>query len=149
MPKFKNDANEQDLPLTYSQIIYYIQQTNYKNLWKLAFKKFSGENVNETKFTSSTKMTENLSSNLIPFELVLREAIVRMYNCQIVHFKLDKLRSDSSSSEEATSPLDQDAQNANHYPFLGAIETNTHFYLVYNPVIENTLLDCISYSPGG
>lgn len=147
LPKFKNDANEHELPLTYSQLIFYIQQTNYKNLWKSAYKKFSGEHVNELKFShATTKMTESLSSNLIPYELVLREAIIRMYGCQIVHFKLDKLRSDSFS-EDATSPLDQEAQNANHYPFLGAIETNTHFYLIYNPVIENSLLDCITYSP--
>lgn len=147
LPKFKNDANENELPLTYSQLIYYIQQTNYKTLWKSAFKKFSGESVNESKSSPTTsKLTENLSSNLVPFELVLREAIIRMYGCQIVHFKLDKLRPDSFI-EDAASPLDQEAQNANHYPFLGAIETNTHFYLVYNPVIENSLLDCITYSP--
>lgn len=148
LPKTKNDINEHELPLTYSQLMYYIQQTNYKNLWKSAYKKFSGENPSEPKVTSaSSKITENLSSNLVPYELVLREAIIRMYGCQIIHFKLDKLRPESTSEELNFSQFDLETQNVNHYPFLGAIESNTHFYLFYNPVIENSLLDCIAYSP--
>lgn len=116
-------------------------------MWKNAFKKYSGENGTDSKTVSANKMTENASSNLIPYELVLREAIIRMYGCQIVHFKLDKLRSDSGSDESSGSHFDVETPNANHYPFLGAIESNTHFYLMYNPVIENSLLDCLTYSP--
>lgn len=148
LPKYKNDVNEHELPLTYSQLLYYIQQTNYKNLWKTAFKKYSGDDSNESKASSSSsKMTENMSSNLIPYELVLRETIMRMYGCHIVHFKLDKLRSDSFSDETTTSQFDLETQNANHYPFLAAVESNTHFYLFYHPVIDNSLLDCVTYSP--
>lgn len=148
LPKCKNDVNNHELPLTYSQLLYYIQQTNYKNLWKSAYKNFSGESSSDSKAaSSSSKITDSLSSNLVPYELVLREAIIRMYGCHIIHFKLDKLRSDSSSDDIAISQLDFETQNVNHYPFIGAIETNTHFYLIYNPVIENSLLDCITYSP--
>lgn len=139
--------DENELPLTYSQILYYIQQTNYKNLWKTAYKKYSGENSSETRASTSSKMTENLSGNLIPYELALRESIIRMYGCQIIHFKLDKLRSDSSSDDVEISKFDLESHSVNHYPFLGAIETNSHFYLIYNPVIDNSLLDCITYSP--
>lgn len=145
LPKHKNDADEHELPLTYSQLLYYIQQTNYKNLWKSAYKKYSGENSHESR--TSSKSSENLSGNLIPYELVLREAIIRMYGCHMIHFKLDKLRSDSSSDDAEASKFEYDSQNVNHYPFLGAVESNSHFYLIYNPVIENTLLDCITYSP--
>lgn len=136
--------------MTYSQLLYYIQQTNNKNLWKSAYKKYSSENVNDSKAlsnSSSSKGAESLSSNLVPYDVALREAIIRMYACHVVHFKLDKMRSDSSSEEISFSQFDLETQNANHYPFLGAIESNTHFYLVYNPVIENSLLDCITYSP--
>jgi WD repeat-containing protein 81 len=131
-------------------LLYYIQQTNYKNLWKAAYKKYSGDESSESKSSqsaSSSKMSENMSSNLIPYELVLREAIMRMYGCHIIHFKLDKLRPDSCSDETLTSQPDLETQNVNHYPFLAAIESNTHFYLFYYPVIENSLLDCITYSP--
>lgn len=145
LPKYKNEVNENELPLSYTQLIYYIQQTNYKNLWKSAYRKYSGESSSAS--ASTSKANDSLSSNMIPYELVLRETIIRMYNCHIVHFKLDKLRSDSSSDDIATTQLDLEHQNANHYPFLGAIESNTHFYLVYNPVIDNSLLDCITYSP--
>lgn len=88
-----------------------------------------------------------MTSSLVPYELVMREAIIRMYGCQVIHFKLDKLRSESTSDDIAISQFDLETQNVNHYPFLGAIESNTHFYLFYNPVIENTLLDCVTYSP--
>jgi WD repeat-containing protein 81 len=148
LPKAKNDINEHELPLTYSQLMYYIQQTNHKNLWKSAYKTFSGESQSDQKVSSApTKITESLSSNLVPFELVLREAIIRMYGCPIIHFKLDKMRPESTSEDLNISQFDLETQNVNHYPFLAAIESNTHFYLFYNPVIENSLLDCISYSP--
>lgn len=150
MPKQKTDVDEHELPLTYSQLLYYIQHTNYKNLWKSAYKKYSGENFNDTRAstTGSSQITENLSGNLIPFELVLRESIIRMYGCQIIHYKLDKLRSDSTPFDDVeVSKFDLDSQNVNHYPFLGAVESNTHFYLFYKPVIDNSLLDCITYSP--
>ena len=148
LPKHKPETDEHELPLTYSQLLYYIQQTNYKNLWKSAFKKYSMENSQETRTsTGSSKITENLSGNLIPYELVLRESIIRMYRCHIIHFKLDKLRTDSSSDDAEVSKYELESQNVNHYPFLGAVESNTHFYLIYNPVIDNSLLDCITYSP--
>lgn len=148
LQKCKSDVNEHELPLTYSQLLYYIQQTNYKNLWKTAYKKYSGDDFNEPKAASSNaKISDNASSNLIPFELVLRETIMRMYGCNIVHFKLDRLRSDSCSDDTSEVQFDLETQNVNHYPFLAAIESNTHFYLFYYPVIENSLHDCITYSP--
>lgn len=153
LPKFKNDVNEQELPLTYSQLLYYIQQTNYKNLWKSTFKKYSSESSQDQKCQSTTasglssKVTENVATNLVPYELVMRETIIRMYNCPVIHYKLDRLRSDSVSDETSSSQMDIETQNANHYPFLAAIESNTHFYLIYNPLLENSLLDCVTYSP--
>jgi WD repeat-containing protein 81 len=92
-------------------------------------------------------MPESITTNLIPFEVLMRETISRLYNCSIIHFKLDKLRSDSISDDSTSSSNNEDILNANYYPFLAAIESNTHFYLLYCPVIENTLLDCINYSP--
>jgi WD repeat-containing protein 81 len=142
LPKCKNDVNDHELPLTYSQMLYYIQQTNYKSLWKSAYKKYSRDDLIDSKATSSSKTTENLSGNLIPHELVLREAIMRMYGCSIIHYKLDKVTDDSQAMQ-----FDLESQNVNHYPFMAAIESTTHFYLFYHPIIEHSLHDCITYSP--
>lgn len=130
-------------------MLYYIQQTNYKSLWKSAYKKYSTDDLIESKSSSfastSSKPTESVSGNLIPYELVMREAIMRMYNCNIIHFKLDKMRPETL--DEQTLQLDLEPQNVNHYPFIAAIESNSHFYLFYYPLIEYCLYDCITYSP--
>ena len=131
-------------------MLYYTQQTNHKNLWKSAYKKYTEDDSSEPKVSStatSSKASENMSSNLIPHELVLREAIMRMYGCNIVHYKLDKLRPEQGLDDAAPLRSDLEIQNVNHYPFLAAIESNTHFYLFHHPVIENSLHDCVTYSP--
>lgn len=79
---------------------------------------------------------------------MLREIITRLYGCPIIHYKLDRVRNDSSSDEiNFNCHFDVDHQHLNQYPLLGAIESNTHFYLLYQTVIENSVLDCVTYSP--
>lgn len=151
LPKQKSEQSENELPMTYSQILYYIQQTNYKNLWKSAYKKYGNGNDESGDLkvsSSSAKLPESVNSNLISYDVLMRETIIRLYNCPIIHYKLDKLiRSESTSDDSAFSTQQDEIINVNHFPFLASIESNTHFYLLHCPVIENTLLDCITYSP--
>lgn len=85
---------------------------------------------------------------LSPYDLMLREVITRMYGCPIIHYKLDRLKNDSASDDITFNcHFDTDMQHLNQYPLLGAIESNSHFYLLYQSAIENSLLDCVSYSP--
>lgn len=147
LQKCKNEANDNELPLTYSQLLYQVQQANHKNLWKLANKKYSTESQNDSS-NSGKQYYDNLASTLVPYELVLREVIVRMYGCPVIHYKLDRLRNDSAADDiNFNCHFDIDMQHLNQYPLYGTIESNTHFYLLYQNVIENSLLDCVSYSP--
>lgn len=152
LQKPRADLNENELPLSYSQFLYYVQQTNHKSIWKSTYKKYSSKdllNQNEVNSSSGIKSgSESVTSNLLPYELVLREVIIRMYGCPIVHFKLDRLGADPSFDEPAVPhQFDVDSLQVNHYPFIAVIETNAHFYLLYHPVIENNLMDCVTYSP--
>jgi WD repeat-containing protein 81 len=121
--------------------LHQIQLSNHKNLWKLANKKFSEEPQHD-----SSKFPDN--SLLAPYDLMLKETISRMYGCPIIHFKHDRLRNESVSDESTFNcHFDIEPQHLNQYPLLAAIESNTHFYLLYQNVIENSLLDCVTYSP--
>lgn len=129
------------MPQTFSQLLYQVQQSNHKNLWKLANKKFSSEAKHD-----SNKFVDN--SSLISYDVMLREIITRMYGCPIVHYKFDRLRNDSTSEDVTFNcHFDIEPQHLNQYPLLAAIESSTHFYLLYQNVIETSLLDCVTYSP--
>lgn len=129
------------MPLTFSQQLCQVQQSNHKNLWKQANKKYSTEAQNDT-----NKFTDN--SSLAPYDLMLREVITRMYGCPIIHYKLDRLRNDSISDDVTFNcHFDIEPQHLNQYPLLAAIESSSHFYLFYQNVIETSLLDCVTYSP--
>lgn len=103
-------TNKSDqLPVTYSQLINYVSQSNHKSLWKLAYQKYSAasrqcsttttnstfdQTINaqsqlQSKVTTSTTRNENFSSsiNLLPYDMVLRETIQRMYKCRLVQFR--------------------------------------------------------------
>jgi WD repeat-containing protein 81 len=148
LQKYKNDASDNELPLTYSQQLYQVQQTNHKTLWKNANKKYSSEYQQQNESTGNNGK-QFVDSALVPYEIALREVITRMYGCPIIHYKIDRLKNDSTSDDTTLNcHFDVEMHHINQYPLLGAIESNSHFYLIYQNVIENSLLDCVSYSPG-
>lgn len=88
--------------------------------------------------------------NLVPYDTVLLEAIVRTYGCKVLHAKLDKANQMDDSSARGTGQKRSDDRfepHANLYPCASAIETNSHFVLIYATFLENTLNDCVTYSP--
>jgi WD repeat-containing protein 81 len=148
LQKCKNDNRDNDLPLTYSQLLFQVQQTNYKNLWKLSHQKYVNESQNDG-INTNKQFSDSVQNTLSPYELVLREVIIRMYNCPIIHYKLDRMKNDSASDDITYNcHFDIDMQHLNQYPLIGVIESNTHFYLLYHNVIEYSLLDCVTYSSG-
>uniref|UniRef100_A0A336MXJ9 CSON007840 protein n=1 Tax=Culicoides sonorensis TaxID=179676 RepID=A0A336MXJ9_CULSO len=168
-----NAAIADQLPITYSQLISYVSQNNHKSLWKSAYQKYSASRqcvtVSSTTTTTttnstleqiaqqqSTKITSNTSTrnhesfsnsiNLLPYDIVLREAIVRMYKCRIVQFRNWKSDDSASFNEDIQDSLSDDS-HPNLYPVLVAIETNSCFFIVHNAQIDHTLLDCVTFSP--
>lgn len=69
-----------------------------------------------------------------------------MYGCPIIDSKLDKTN-DAVDENSVNAQFDLSSQNVNHYPLVAAIETISHYYLLYSPVLESTLMDCVTYSP--
>ncbi|XP_038108668.1 WD repeat-containing protein 81 [Culex quinquefasciatus] len=165
-------------PLHYSQLLQYVAQTNHKNLWKAAYRKYAGSrpqgpassaiaggnhhsltsaqvgsfdsggssgsigapSITVTNSTKKQQESNNISAALLPYDYVLRESLSRAYGCRIVRV-----------DEELGSAPDYGGLgvqgHANLYPVLVAIETNMNLFVIFDPFIENNLLDCVTYSP--
>ncbi|XP_058451453.1 WD repeat-containing protein 81 [Malaya genurostris] len=156
------NAFENEDPLHYSQLLQYVSQTNNKSLWKAAYRKYVGSrpesrksssamqkfdsNINSTKKQQQQQQQDNISNisaALLPHDLVLREALIRTYGCRIV-------RLDAETGDEyqpAQGPVSVTQGHANLYPALVAIETNLNLYVIFDSFLENSLLDCVTYSP--
>ncbi|XP_017786656.1 PREDICTED: WD repeat-containing protein 81 [Nicrophorus vespilloides] len=126
LPRIRLDSKKNG-PLSLHELFQYIHQTNYKNLWKEAYKKYNPIDVN--------KGTQIL---LTTYNEVLREIILRTYGCGIVD-----LCNGKSSNVDTTSSI----ECGNLLPVLCAVETYSSIYLIHYPYIEHTLKDCITFSP--
>ncbi|KAG5877633.1 hypothetical protein JTB14_030031 [Gonioctena quinquepunctata] len=114
-------------PFLFPQLMQYISQTNYKNLWKDSYNKYS-----------STKHTEDTEVNIVNYDDVLKETIIRMYGCPIINIYDSELTVDISTQHEKCS---------NIFPTVCAVETLTTFFLIHLPHLKHNLGDCITFSP--
>ncbi|EAT47236.1 AAEL001647-PA, partial [Aedes aegypti] len=139
--------SENEDPLHYSQLLQYVSQTNHKNLWKAAYRKYAASRPDQHQPSSGSASNAQQHSTgmgtLLPYDFVLREALTRTYGCRVV--RLNVCAEEGGVVTEQTCSLMQ--PHANLYPVLGAIETNMNLYLIFDPYIENNLLDCVTYSP--
>lgn len=142
----QRDIESNDTPLCFSQLMHYISQTNYQNLWKFAHQKYSD-------VTSSTFYQPNIGKNndktsvkQVPYCEVLRDVILRMYNVPILQVRSEVA---GNVEDKSSSPNDFSAFDAhvNLCPAIAAIETDSSFVIVFSSFIANNLLDCVTYSP--
>ncbi|XP_004523277.1 WD repeat-containing protein 81 [Ceratitis capitata] len=144
--------SESDNPLTYSQALAYVTSTNFKNLWEAAYKRYPGANVKSAKSTNTGRVVSpSTAFSLTPYDVVLRELIQRVYNCPVIHCQLDRLvdeKTGKNGSYMFSEDLSGPECHANIMPAIVAVETSTHFcVLFYPPAIVTSLYDCITYSP--
>ncbi len=142
-PSIQRDIETNDTPLCFSQLMHYISQTNYQNLWKFAHQKYS--NV-----TSNTFYQPNIGKNIditsvkqMPYDDVLRDVISRMYNVSIIRIRPDDV---ASNVEDKSNDYTSFDAHVNLCPALAAIETDTSFVIVHSSFIANNLWDCVTYS---
>ncbi|XP_050670709.1 WD repeat-containing protein 81 [Leptidea sinapis] len=135
LPRFKLHEGNTEPSLTFSQILQYVSQNNQRNLWKESFKKYS-QNV-DNKETSVV--------NLLDHDHLLSEVLIRLYGCNII-----KLTDGSDNSEYKEINKNITKSNDTHSNLLSvlfALETDNNYYIVYRTHYNNSLLDCLNFSP--
>ncbi|XP_039300678.1 WD repeat-containing protein 81-like, partial [Nilaparvata lugens] len=133
LPRARSGAKP-DVQLTFSQTCSYVAQTNYKNIWKEAYKKYSNSSFNGKLQDRQCKI------NLIDCGEVLREVISRAYGCPIIALN-------SSVTAEQLEPNSGFEPHPNLLPALITLETDRNFLIIQELEYEHSLLDCVRFSP--
>lgn len=139
LPRYKLNETNPETPLTFSQLIQYISQSNQRNLWKESYKKYCQNNES---------IKESTIINLLEHDQLLAEVILRLYGCNVI-----RLRSDASGKcieiKDITNKhvLKSYETHVNLLAALFALETDNNFFIIYRGHYENHLLDCLNFSP--
>ncbi|CAH1187105.1 unnamed protein product, partial [Phyllotreta striolata] len=118
---------KEEAPLLFSQLMQYITKTNYINLWKTMYKKYS-----------SDESHRESTINLVEYNDVLKEIIIRIYGCPIINAFDETLSIPSSNQFEV---------DLNIFPALCAVETQSAIFLLHAPYVEYNVADCVTFSP--
>ncbi|KAG7210223.1 hypothetical protein KM043_011773 [Ampulex compressa] len=119
--------------LTFSQLLHYVAETNYRNLWKECYKKYYNP-WNTVEYKDLSNITANVSDAAI-----MQEVLLRMYGCTLVQIKDGVVVSVSAGTSSEI--------HCNLLPVLFAVETSTAFITLYEQTANFSLRECVMYSP--
>lgn len=154
LPNCRKDNFDSDFVLNFTRLLQNVSVANNRNLWKDAFNKYAGQRA-KVPVKESTNRNERNSVNMVSYDAVLLEVITRMYGCNVVRAKSDKVNQQAEDTIRNTDKKRSDETygrfetHANLYPVSAPlIETNSHFVLIYGGrFLESTLNDCVNFSP--
>ncbi|KAM7343473.1 WD repeat-containing protein 81-like isoform 2-T2 [Cochliomyia hominivorax] len=135
-----------NMPFSYSQAIYDVMSINFKNLWENFYKNFPEAHLkNEKHSKQHIKVGRSPSNSILPYDVVLKELITRVFKCPVIHCKLDRIKDDCLDT------IPDDGGKESHTNIMTAlitIETSSYFAVFfYPPCISTSLYDCITFSP--
>lgn len=143
-PRRKSVDGNTESPLTFPQLLQYVSQNNHRSLWKESYKKYC-HNTDCNKETAIVTLMEH--------DDLLLEVILRLYGCNIIKIKNDGNRKIYEYKEyggrvhaNKTVTKSYDT-HPNLLAAMFTLETESNYYIVYNGHYENTLLDCLNFSP--
>ncbi|KAJ2946109.1 hypothetical protein O0L34_g5031 [Tuta absoluta] len=140
LPRYKLNEINTETPLTFSQLLQYVSQTNQRTLWKESYKKYS-QNSESTK--------ESTIVNLLEHDQLVAEVILRLYGCNVIRIKNDPSGKPAEYKETITNKYMAKSYET-HVNLLAAmfvLETDNNIFIVYRGHYENSLLDCLNFSP--
>lgn len=117
----------------------YVSHSNQRSLWKESYKKYC-QNVEGSK--------ENTIVNLLEHDQLVSEVVLRLYGCNNIRIKTDGAGNHIEYKEITNkNVLKVYETHANLLAALFTLETDNNIFIIYRGHYENTLLDCLNFSP--
>ena len=90
--------------------------------------------------TAPTEGKGNPKINLVKYDAVMRDIILRTYGCPIICMT-------DSTVVDVDAKVKSYTVHSNLLPAVCALEMNAYFLLIQQPYIPHTLQDCVTFSP--
>lgn len=139
LPKSRESEKKNNLPLIFSQLMNQVGEANNRSIWKAAYYRFPGARTPYQQYQEAQRAQNEIASTKLPtHEAALREVILRAYKCRIVQ---------KYGQGDLIEPKGDEEAHLNLSPGAAVVETSGHFFVIHDDCIENTLLDCVTFSP--
>ncbi|KAM0737071.1 WD repeat-containing protein 81 [Formica fusca] len=133
LPRGRPTSTKNQTELMFSQLLHYVAETNYRNLWKETYKKY----YNPWNFVEQ-KEQSNITANANDVA-IMYEVLNRMYGCPLVQVQRGVVLSVSNGASSET--------HCNLVPIHFVVETTSAFIIFYEQIANFSLRECVMYSP--